>query len=359
MRICSRFKSLLAACLMLPLVAGAAPAAEEKEVTSSVISFTYDAPHRDRLVQATIWYPALKGGYPESIGDNPVFRGVPAFRDARPDGVRHPLIVFSHGSGGNPSNLAWIAKRLASEGYVVALPTHQGSTSADSKPETTLLVWERTADVRVLLDKLAASPAMSRMIDSSDITVMGFSLGGHTALALSGARAVSSDYARFCDQNPASMDCVWFARGNRMIPGTLDLWKIDAARFGADQSDPRIKRFVAIDPAMAQAYDPASLAVMKVPGLVLNLGAGNDVAATVKPDRMKAATPPAIAYESVDGANHFSFLATCKPLGALWIWLEGDDPVCQERGSRTREELHQDIAGRIIAFLKRTSVAIN
>ncbi|MGL4406614.1 MAG: hypothetical protein ACRCT6_12685, partial [Notoacmeibacter sp.] len=47
-----------------------------------VASFTFDAPNRDRLVQALVTYPAQSGGYWDSIGDNAVFKGVKVKRDA-------------------------------------------------------------------------------------------------------------------------------------------------------------------------------------------------------------------------------------------------------------------------------------
>ena len=44
--------------------------------------------------------------------------------------------------------------------------------------------------------------------------------------------------------------------------------------------------------------------------------------------------------------------AQCKPLGFLWVWLEGDDPVCRDGSTRSRADIHAEVADKIIAFLK-------
>jgi predicted dienelactone hydrolase len=40
------------------------------------------------------------------------------------DGLRQPLIVFSHGAGGNGSLYAWFGEYLAAHGYIVAMVYH-------------------------------------------------------------------------------------------------------------------------------------------------------------------------------------------------------------------------------------------
>ena len=40
------------------------------------------------------------------------------------DGLKHPLVMFSHGAGGNASIYAWFGEYLAARGYIVALAYH-------------------------------------------------------------------------------------------------------------------------------------------------------------------------------------------------------------------------------------------
>jgi predicted dienelactone hydrolase len=320
--------------------------------TVGVMNFTYDAAHRERLVQTTLFYPSASGGYLEWIGDNLVFKGVQIQRDAKPEPGKHPLIIVSHGSGGNAANLGWLAQRLAAQGFVVAIPNHQGSTSADSTPETTIpAVWERPADISKLIDALTASASISTIVDFNDISALGFSLGGLTALSLAGAQVNADKLAQYCDNDPAAMSCEWFDKGNPLIPGHVDLHTIDKHRFEANFREPRISRIVAIDPAFAPTYDPASLEEISSQVQIINLGVGNPLSAMVKADHIAANIKDA-RYDTIAGANHFDFLGQCKRLGWFFIWMEGDDPVCSKTADRSRAALHEEIAAKVLDFLK-------
>lgn len=328
-----------------------APAFAETR-SAGVMNFTFEAPQRDRLVQSVVFYPADKGGYPEWIGDNPVFKGVLVQRDAKPELGKHKLIVVSHGSGGNAANLAWLAERLVQQGFVVIIPNHQGSTSADSTPETTIpAVWQRPADISALLDALSASPALNAIADMTDITALGFSLGGQTVLSLAGIPVHAAGVARYCDDNPAAMECIWFDRGNPLIPGHVDLHKIDTARFDMAYPESRIRRFIAIDPAFTPSIDPKDLRGVSASIQFMNLGTGETVPLDVRADKTAAAIQGA-RYDTIEGAWHFDFLGECKRFGWFYIWMEGDDPVCSSTGKRSRADLHEEIADKLIDFLK-------
>ncbi len=340
-----------AAFLALVLFSTSLVQAEPSEPKAGVVNFTFDAPHRDRLVQASIWYPAESGGYRDWIGDNPVFRGVLGWRDAKPEMKKHPLIVFSHGSGGNPANIGWIASRLASAGFVVALPVHQGTTSSDSTPEQTIRVWDRTADMSVLLTELLSSPSTRKLIDERSITAMGFSLGGLTALSLVGVRPQAAPLAQYCDHHPDNSSCIWLDRGTAGIKGHVNLHEIDATRFQTSAVDKRFTRFIVVDPAFTNTYDAQSLAEVSAPGLVMTMGEGNDVPEMVRSDGLHKLMPH-VKFEPIPQANHFSFLAECKPLAFFYLWMEGEDPICTETGSESRNTLHEVIAQKMLAFLK-------
>ena len=317
-----------------------------------VINFTFDTPCRERLVQAIVTYPAEGGGYIDRVGDNPVFRGSLLLRDAKPQRAKHNLVILSHGSGGNAGNVSWLAKKLAEAGFVVVAPNHQGSTSADSTPETTITAtWDRKQDMTDLLDAIAASPSLSSITDISNVTAIGFSLGGQTVLGLADASLHATGLAKYCDENPASMECIWFAKGNPLIKGHVDLHQIDATKFDAAYIEKRVKRVVAVDPAFTLAYDTASLKAVTIPILMINLGDEGKIPLGIRADEI-AANIPGAKLERVAGANHFTFLAECKLLGGLMIWLEGDDPVCREVGERSRGDMHDEIATKIVAFLK-------
>ncbi len=66
------------------------------------------AAHRPGLVAGSIWYPAGQVTYKTQVGRNAVFTGAPAYLAPEIAKGRHPLIVLSHGSGGNIDGLSWL-----------------------------------------------------------------------------------------------------------------------------------------------------------------------------------------------------------------------------------------------------------
>ncbi|MGL4490930.1 MAG: alpha/beta hydrolase family protein [Rhizobiaceae bacterium] len=336
---------------VIALALSIAPSLAETKNTG-VINFTFDAKHRERLVQSILFYPAEAGGIPEWIGANAVFKGVEVRRDAKPEQHKHPLIIISHGSGGSAGNLAWLAKRLVTEGFTVAIPNHQGSTSADSTPETTIpAVWERPADVSALIDALSVSRSVSAFTNTSDISALGFSLGGQTVLSLAGVEFEAAGLAQHCHENSNSPECIWFAKGDAVISGHVDLTKIDARRFDVSHPDERIRRIIAIDPAFVPSIKMHTLEKVSQKVQIMNLGVGRDIPIGIKADLVAAAIPGA-RYDTLEGANHFDFIAECKSLSWVFLWMASEDPICAQSANRSRRDIHTEIADKIIKFLK-------
>lgn len=59
----------------------------------------------NRPLDIALWYPTTDAGKIERIGENAVFHGTPALRNAKPTARQHPLLLLSHGYGGNWRNL--------------------------------------------------------------------------------------------------------------------------------------------------------------------------------------------------------------------------------------------------------------
>jgi predicted dienelactone hydrolase len=95
--------------------------------------------------------------------------------------------------------MGWIAAALAEAGFIVAGPNHPGTTSGDSSPAETVKLWQRTADLSAVIDRLSIDPEWRDALDPARIGVVGFSIGGATAMEIAGARADLDAYARYCD----------------------------------------------------------------------------------------------------------------------------------------------------------------
>lgn len=301
---------------------------------------------RDREIGFHIWYPAEPGGRRVTVGGNGVFHGTPAGRGAPHVDGAHPIIMMSHGAGGNAGQFGWIAARLAAAGFVVLLPNHPGSTSGDASAAAAVRIWERPLDMTAVLDAITAAPEDFPYMDLDRIGVLGFSAGGYTALALAGARVDPERLAAFCDDGGRGMsDCDFFARFG------IDLHALDLAPAAQDLRDPRIGFAVVVDPGIVETLTRESLAGIDLPMLVINLGAEDRIPAPVHARALSEAVPGA-EYRIVPDATHFSFLAECKPRGAAILIDEGEaDPLCADAGGRPRAEIHAELAGSILNFL--------
>jgi predicted dienelactone hydrolase len=311
-------------------------------------SFKVTDTDRQRVIETFVWYPAGTGGAAFSAGDNPLFEGVPVIKGAAVADGGFPTVVLSHGSGGNAANLSWLAKPLAEEGFIVVAPNHPGTTSGDSRPSETVLMWNRPMDLSAVLTGVIHNAEIGKHVDQGHIGLVGFSLGGYAVLAAAGARVNADAFAHYCDINTEKKmsDCPWYAKGG------VDLHKLDAAKFNQSNADARFTSVVAIDPALAQAYDAQSLNDLKQPTLVINLGVPGKIPLAVDASAVVKLLPHA-QYHTISDAIHFSFLGLCKPNGKEILRSEGDEePLCDDGGGRSRAEIHDEIIGRMLGFLK-------
>ncbi|MEF2070974.1 alpha/beta hydrolase family protein [Consotaella aegiceratis] len=306
-----------------------------------------EAPHRARLVDASIWYPAATATYRVPIGENLVFKGTDGLVGAGIADGKFPLVLLSHGSGGNMDGLSWLSSALALKGALVLGVNHPGSTSGDSSPRRSLRLGERAADLSRALDQILTDPDFGPHIDHSRIAVLGFSLGGTTALNLAGARFDPAGFRDYCARlhNDAA-DCAFFVKGGVDFDHLPD-------DFAAAAGDPRITSTIAVDPGMTGTITPESLAAMTQPILLINLGDEHrwpaiDVSAAGSGlvDHLPNAT-----YDVVQPAIHFTFLAECKPQAAALLEEEHDDPVCTDPAGADRAEIHKEIITDVAGFL--------
>lgn len=305
------------------------------------------APIRGRTVDFHLWYPANAGGRAVTVGGNGVFHGTPAGRNAPHQTGRFPAIIISHGAGGNAGQFGWIASELAQAGFVVILPNHPGTTSGNASAEAAVRVWERPADVTAVLDEVTKNSEAYPFVDVEQIFVLGFSAGGYTAMALSGARVDPDRLQRFCDDTDHGMsDCAFLAHFG------VDLHSFDLSPAAQDLRDPRIRSAVVIDPGIVSTLTEASLSQIDIPMLVINLGDAGTIPSGV--DAGNAASLIAQArYRLVPDATHFSFLAECKPDGPRILEKEGEpDPLCEDAGGRSRANIHAEILELIVNYFR-------
>jgi dienelactone hydrolase len=159
---------------------------------------------RDRALPVEIWYPAAAAHRGQDLDESSWDRYKPmpmapevsqcAVRDATPEPGPRPLIVFSHGFGGERRQTTHLCTHWASHGYAVVAMDHVGNTALDlmqsamagekANPQVVMqqFIADRPADASFVIDRALAGES-GLAIDPERIGISGHSFGGWTTLA--------------------------------------------------------------------------------------------------------------------------------------------------------------------------------
>lgn len=328
-------------------------------------------PESARPLPVTVWYPALNpDGLPEEIlydtGIRAVLPDIPdmmvhfpgrALLDGMPDTANgpYPLVVYSHSATASRFFTAFYQEHLASWGLVVMAAEHRGSAFADGfvtpletevKPYA-LSVALRMADVKTELDHAALMTAeggeLEGVIDTDHSAVIGWSLGGNTALVAAGARFDFADMTAWCaaesgrEEHCRLLDFVDDVADTFGIsPSTDNLW--------ASQGDERVDAIITMAQGWATAFGEEGYANVTVPVMTM-LGTGDPQFEVRRSyEFVSSAQKALVAFE---GAGH-TIYGQCPP-----AFIEGGFPFCFDPAWEM-EAAHEAINHLSTAFLLAT-----
>lgn len=162
--------------------------------------FSWTDEPRQQTMPVDIWYPAAaahKGQDldPATMDRFEVISGMgetvqQAVKDAAYEPGHHPLVVFSHGFGGERRQSTFFYSHLASHGYVVAAMDHVGNTTADmisgegaagDPAVIERFQQSRPLDVSFVIDRMLEGAAGVEVI-ADQVGMSGHSFGGWTTL---------------------------------------------------------------------------------------------------------------------------------------------------------------------------------
>ena len=141
----------------------------------------------DPPLELGIWYPTAAPGRPTPID---LFTQDLAY-GAAVAGEALPLVVVSHGSGGDFAGHADTALALAQAGFVVAAPTHTGDSFRDQSRATDMA--GRVRQIELVITYMVHDWRPSA-VDPARIGAFGFFRGGFTVLAAAGGPARFQPY---------------------------------------------------------------------------------------------------------------------------------------------------------------------
>lgn len=279
-----------------------------------------------KSMQAGIWYPSNVQPAAHALGpfsQEVVLNGPIA-------GQALPLILISHGTGGSLASHIDTANALARAGFVVLAVTHIGDNNQDqSYVGNRLDLTDRPRQIKVALDWMLSAGPAALNLNPRRIGIFGFSLGGFTSLVLVGGTPQIGRMAQLCESNPNAPECALIKRvhGDQLSASAeTPQWVHDA----------RIKAAVIAAPAAVFLFGPGDLRDVNVPLQMWR--AEND---SLAPDGWNGA----VVRESlkvhpdthtVQGADHFAFLAPCSDSLAAAV-----PQICQDPSGFDRAAFHR------------------
>ncbi|MGB0669891.1 MAG: alpha/beta hydrolase family protein [Rhodospirillales bacterium] len=227
----------------------------------------------------------------------------------------YPLIIISHGSGGNAQTHRQLATGLAERGYRVAVPNHPGNTTGDDGLAfTEQNLVNRPRHLKLVIDQLAAEGHCE-----GGVVLIGHSIGAASVLALGGGRMTT--LSRESE-----------GRRPKLLP---------------DFSGPRVRALVLLAPALFWYKAKGALAGLSAPVLmmqaerdeILPLGQGNIL-------RRGLRQGLDFRERLVPGAGHFSFLSPFPPKR-----VSADFPPSQDPPGFDRAAFQADLVDEVAAFI--------
>jgi len=297
---------------------------------------------RNRLLSTFIFYPS-NDKTRETFAENMVFYGFSASKGASVSKAKLPLFFLAHGTSGNWKNTTWLAKELA-ENAIVVSANFPNYTSGQASPESVLKPWDQAKDISFLIDTILSSP-YGQYIDQNKIVVIGHSLGGYTAMALSGAIIDLKKYYEFCKIN-IDKSCMYFKGALEK----LTVSNIEEAKHSL--YDKRVKVAIAIAPGFTESMTQNSLKNLKTPILIISVE--NDL--NIPPKTHLSNIPQNIEQYQIKESSHFSFLQVCKPNAKIILAEEKAEFVCEDSGSKTRSDIHKEALKQIRLFLSKHDI---
>jgi len=250
---------------------------------------------------------------------------------------KYPLIVMSHGNGGDRMNGAWLAEILASNGFIVAAMDHHGNTWNNKIAECFVKIWERPIDVSFIIDEILKDPRFTSNIDSSKIGFIGYSLGGQTGIWIAGGKIGDFDRPKL-DEIPADQ-----------IPSIVTpelLSSIDFSPVKESYRDPRVAAAFLMAPALVNLFDWTSLQAIQIPVYIVAPEGDQIVPFETNAKALSQQLKQAAFTLIAGSANHYVFLNEVSKGGRLML----DKTLAQDAPSVDRKKIHEDVGLAAVKF---------
>ncbi|MBU2713240.1 alpha/beta hydrolase family protein [Zooshikella harenae] len=216
-------------------------------------------------------------------------------------------------------------------------------TSGNATPDSVIKMWSQPKDVSFIIDSILKT-TYGNYINKEKIAVIGYSLGGYTALALAGAKLDMHKYVDFCSQHQDKA-CSYFK------PTFTAFNKHYYTQTSQSLIDQRINAIISIAPGFVESMTAHSLANIKIPSLIIGAEKDENLPPSThfKPHINDLDN---ITYQEIADAAHFSFMQQCRPKALEILAEEGAAFVCMDGKKKSRKEIHNELYLIISNFIQ-------
>lgn len=331
-------------CLICMLLfAVTMPAQTKYEIAQ--LSQTYKDESRNRPLVTEIWYPTLAVLKTKDIDAERVpFVGMATIPNADIPNKKFPLLLVSHGTGGNRFSLTWFAEKMVKEGYIVVAVDHYGNTSFNKIPREFVKWWERAIDIQYVLSQVLKDKKLGAHIDTSKIGGVGFSLGGYTQIALAGGY-VDRDHNQKQGELPPE-----FPKGEETIDFATDSLIVNSYKTYAKQvKDGRLKAFFVMAPAIGFGFHSKTQTETVTAPIFIVAGKGDtNTPIAANAEVYHKLLPTSELHLFNEHVDHYVFLNEGTAFGKQILpQLTVDHPTVD------RKEIHKQTFNLAVSFFKK------
>ncbi len=264
---------------------------------------------RKRKVTTRIWYPVVETGGDAAVYFDAIIikvKGKAIDKGSAKPGP-WPLVMFSHGFKGIDWQSYDYTEYLASHGFIVVAPDHEGNTLLDfgaTKETESQSALERPKDLLFAYNELVKlngpnNGDFTGLVDLTKVAVSGHSFGGYTALVSNGA-TVDVDTAKQNCKTQSNMLC----KG-----GYMDSWPNGTTL--SVTAMPGLKATICLAPGFYVAFGDKGLKTIQTPTLIFSGTLDDTVPVDTDIVPIYNALPVAKGKVVITGAGHMSYTDVC------------------------------------------------
>lgn len=311
-------------------------------------SYTFTDTQRQRPLNVEVWYPTLDSLQVTPPSPKDIFKKIQSIPNASIKQGSFPLLLLSHGTGGNRFSLTWMIEPLVKSGYVVVSLGHYGNTTFHKLPREFVKWWERAIDMQFVLDKILEEPKLVKHIDQSKIGGIGFSLGGYTNIALAGGLVDRTYHPNDKEEKKRELPPE-FPQTEEIIDFDQDsLILASYQQYKNQVKDERFKAFFVMAPAIGFGFHkPEQTQTITAPIMIVASKGDSNTPIAYNALQYHQLIPSSELHLIHEKADHYVFLNEATKFGKTVA-----PAITIDASEINRQQIHQEVSTLAIDFFQ-------